>query len=442
MSPQPMHIENTLTDDNRAALASLIGRGERDEPFLFVGRERIFEDIEEQLRQVNEKGMSFDNAAIIQGPPGSGKTSVLRELEHRYDAAAQVIPVHLDGHQLSDGFSVAKTFLKSSGFERLLQQQATQKWIHGHLGDKHIGLKAGYETTTHAFRQRFKDGEFVWDVLEECLDVPPGTTFLVLIDEAQQVMPDTSSDINRIAITLARGKTENLRTVTVFAGLPDTGSRLSDVGVSPRLTTDVKHSLGSLSGEMTRIILDAFWSHPPFGFPDMPRSTRETFNDAIAYVSEGYPRHLQSYLRGIASAFLCETPAVTLKHVLDIGHTLRIDFYKDVISRVDHPDYIKSIGACLRTARPLTVPEVQMIAVDEYGMPLAEAQSAFKKALHCGLVEIDDSKDEDAEHLRVPIPSLQTYFEQMRGRDSTIAVLERNVWDLLESRGNSVDLNC
>ncbi len=83
-----------------------------------------------------------------------------------------------------------------------------------------------------------------------------------------------------------------------------------------------------------------------------------------------------------------------------------------------------------------------MIAVDEYGMPLAEAQSAFKKALRCGLVEIDDSKDEDAEHLRVPIPSLQTYFEQMRGRDRTIAVLERSVRDLLESRGDRVDLNC
>lgn len=431
-----MHIENNVTDRNREALDSLVRKGDRREPFLFVGRDAIFEDVEKQLWELREAGRSLDNAHVIEGPPGSGKTSVLRELRNTYIHSEDVLPVHLTGNHLNHPPQFVGTFAESCGFGNNFVHGTTQKAYQGTLGIKGITLGVGYGSSKLTPVERLQTGEPVWSVLNNCLEVPSDKLFIVLIDEAQRVRA-TYEDLNDIAISLGDGETGQLKVFTVFSGLSDTRQKLSDVGVSPRITGSKPSRLGTLQESEVQLVLDEFWSHSQFGFHDIPANTLAAFNQAIIETSECYPRHLQAYMRGIAGEFVSGTPRITLERVLEIGHEFRVDHYEDVLDRVDFGEYGEALTECLRqrgTGETFTAYEVKDIAKTKFGMTNERIDTVFHQCIHCGVFEVDDQYEKVKRHLQVPIPSLRTHLSTGRDRKKTIELLRDRCRHLLSAR--------
>ena len=77
--------------ERRQALAAFIDEGERAQPPVFTGREKVIEDIAGAAELVYRKWLSGSVDAmdpgltrLVQGAPGAGKTALLRRLQERW----------------------------------------------------------------------------------------------------------------------------------------------------------------------------------------------------------------------------------------------------------------------------------------------------------------------------------------------------------------------
>lgn len=408
-----MRIEVNLTQGNRENLAAFAKRGDRREPMFFVGREKILQDIEEQLQETNEAEGSLSNARLIQGPPGSGKTSILAKLNERYGKADTVVPVRLSGEQLRNPAAVATAFVKSCGFNEKVLGRAHQTRVSGRAGTRWIGASGNYGSLTASPLDRITQGIPVLDLLDDYISPPSETTFLVLVDETQRIASDEGQAVNSVAVALADGNTGKMKTLTVFGGLSDTGARLTSVGVSPRITQGAKHLLGAFEKSEARELLSTFIAHKPFGLDKLEIQAKEGIVDSVVEASECYPRHLHGYMQGLSQTLANTTSAyVELKDLLEFGHTSRLDYYDDLLG-------FANLGTCAAVIskvvtqtpsnKSFTFGDLKKAATEHYGMTSKETEQAYETAIHCGVLEVDTSHPIPERHLRMPIPSFRTY---------------------------------
>ncbi len=409
-----MKTKVDFTEDEREALRAFAARGSRREPLFFVGREDVFETIEQQLREVREHGGSLANAKVVRGPPGSGKSALLNEFDKRYKNTP-TIPVVLKGEELHNPKAVAQRFVQACGFDKYLLFKSRQKRVSARLGASWLGVGGEYGTSQISPMEHIERGMPVLQLLDLCLEMSKEMVFLVLVDEAQRVLSDKGEEggINTLAVALSDKNTDSLKIMTVFAGLPDTGTRLSSVGVSPRLISDsIKtHLLGAFEEPEVRRIVEKTLAHEFLGLYRLPSHIKEAITDAIVEASDCYPRHIQSYLEGMTTTFE-RTPNgafLTLDDLLKLGHKNRLNYYDELFDFPELKRYKKATSIVLKSKapdEPFTRIEIDGVAISQCGMSEDAVEGAYNQAIHCGIFEEVDVMDET---LRMPVPSFRTY---------------------------------
>ena len=403
-----MKVLNTLSGHHKEALTTFFRKRDRQEPFAFVGRHEIFDAVEIELGTTRAEGRSLPNPLVIQGPPGSGKTSVLRELAKTYEDST-VIPVPLSGDELHSKQDVAIAFVQALGLPKTLLKTRTESILQGRLGVEWGHLSIGKQTHKRLPIEEIESGESLWSVLADHVKIPKDIVFLALVDEAQRIDPDTHHTHNHIAVTLADGRTHDLKIVTVFGGLSRTTERLKDVGVSRRLSVGSAHQIGSLDPADVKALVGAFLSHKPFGL-DQLALNRLALVEQVADASECYPRHLTSYLRGIAQECINDSAHVDLDRALQHGQKHRVEFYEEVVtdSRLSAlEDVLVTLAQSKSINENFSKKEIQEIAQATYGMEREDFENAYNKAILSGILTEGMKPPKRADFA---IPSMRTFF--------------------------------
>ncbi len=397
---------------------------------MFVGRDEPIEDIEYALRRTREAGRTLSNIRIVQGAPGTGKTSLLHHIASRYEGEGAVVPVRLSGEILASPVAVASSFVRACGFTPQVLSRSYTKAAQGGFGIRWLGA-----TRTSALHDsdpmtRLGQGAPLWDVLDNFIEVPSGCVFLALIDEAQRISTDDRSDKNVIATQLHDGNTGELITATVFGGLSDTMSRLASVGISRPPESSI-HRLSSLTNDETQQAIEGFLDHDDFGLQFSPED-RQLLVHVIIQVSEGYPRHLHSYFRGLAKALseLSEKDReLDIEHVLARGHEMRIHFYEIRLNMADLGEYERALIDLAREN-----PEAQAFDSEALleramrrGLTRAEAMKSHQNAIHCGVIDRAPNAPRDKEQVCFPIPSFRTYMASGGDKEKTLAIMTEGV---------------
>ena len=253
----------------------------------------------------------------------------------------------------------------------------------------------------------------VLHMLDDYIELPRNTTFLVLVDETQRIIRNEGHRVNKVGVALADGNTGRLKTLTVFGGLSDTGAKLAHVGVSPRLTQDGHFQLKALEEQDVRDLLAAFFEHAPFGLNTLPERAKGEITDAIMAASECYPRHLHGYMRGLALS-LVHHRQVDVDRLMESGHEIRIRYYDDLLKFAKIKDYAEAISRLVRNKSVrdgFTFDELEKVARDECGMSSNEIKDAHEKAIHGGILEEDTTGSILDARLRLPVPSFRAYAE-------------------------------
>jgi len=416
-------LQKPLTQSNREALYHFSRTEDREPPLVFVGREAPIEDIEYALRRTREAGRTLSNIRIVQGPPGSGKTSLLHQVAGRYETQGAVVPVRLSGEVLTSPIAVASSFIRACGFEPQVLSRSHTKAAQGGFGIRWLGATLTSSVNDLDPMTRLSQGAPLWDVLDNFLQVPSGCMFLVLVDEAQRISPDDRNDKNVIATQLHDGNTGELIITTVFGGLSDTASQLAAVGIS-RPPESCIHHLSSLTSDETQEAIEGFLDHDDFGLVLSPND-RQLLVRVIVQVSEGYPRHLHSYFRGLARTLSDQTKSFDLEQVLAHGHEMRINFCEMRLNMAD-------LGAYERALIDFAKENPEAHAIDserileramQRGQTRTEAMKSHQNAIHCGVIDRAPSTARDKEQVCFPIPSFRTYMGTGGDREKTRALM-------------------
>ena len=285
---------------DESGLRDFTAAGEKSPPPVFVGREGVISDILAAAGRAwgpgggrrGEPGMT----RIVHGAPGSGKSSVLAEIQSRLsgtgnDASPRLLAV--SSTRLAARTGVSRVLAALAAAARTGQSE----WLR--LGrDVFSRIRSGVDGvsvagTGLAFRE--KD---IADLtaLEEAL--PPSDwrgPVILAVDEAQNLPPDKQTP----AAQLLRGIHEadpGLPLTLVLAGLGDTPDVAGRMGLTRVLA---QHPLGGLSGEETEELMTGFCRR--FGIESGSAENRLA---ALAEPCEGWPRHLHFALQALGAAAL------------------------------------------------------------------------------------------------------------------------------------------
>ena len=424
-----INLGRSLTPDNQAALYHFSRTEDREPPLVFVGRDEPIEDIEYALRRSRESGTTLSNIKIVQGAPGTGKTSLLHHIAGRYEDEPTVVPVPFSGDVLTNPIAVVSGFLSACGLSANALSRAFSEKKEGRHGLRWLGMSVERGTTVQSPLEQLNNGVPIWDVLDDFLEIPTGTVFLLLIDEAQRIERDAGSEKNLVATQLHDGNTGALVVVSVFAGLSDTASQLAHVGISRPPETSVHH-LDRLSPPEAEEVVAGFLDHEDFGLSLVAREDRDRLAQLLAQVSEGYPRHLHSYLRGIAKECVADNGAqIDLEKVLAHGHSMRIHFCETRLRMANLGDYQRALFNFVRDnpdRSSMSAHDLIDLAVT-LGMSRADANRAHAYAIHCGVLDMKPNIALNEGAVHFPIPSFHTYMQTGGDRAKSLAALTESV---------------
>ena len=261
--------------------------GERGAPTVFVGRE--FE-IGEVIARANDlaKAVKPGRTVVVQGPPGAGKTALLRELAGRFQAlgaghrvVGPLLPWSADGQRTVLAHLARALFGVDPADFRRTRERRTGARVGVSAGLKGEAANTRSETVAPAAVEG-------WDafVLEFGQEPVLGPT-LLLVDEAQTFEPDGG-------LLLNLHNQETFPVQVVCAGLSSTEDRLRSIGLT-RLGDESVLDLGPLAGAETRACVEgtlarlaADESHIDGDFA--PWIT------PITAASQDWPQHLALYL--------------------------------------------------------------------------------------------------------------------------------------------------
>lgn len=319
MPVKPLILQRPYTDDEaRANLRSYIAREDRGSPPIFVGREAIIQKIANEVSDCRSNtGETTCFTTVIYGAPGSGKTSLLTELKERLDGGIEdgkrvdvsVVAATISGHQLSSSEIVANALIGA---------------YNGHQ------LDASDDETSRRLRDQVQDSGSVWPTVIANTDMNiEDTVFLLLIDETQRIKGDIYNNPcgeNSVVCDVHDGffSTNGIKIVPVFVGLPDTVSVLNDRGLTRLKGHAIR--LGEFTEDETKDLVDRWMRHPEFGFEGLfSDSDISRVSKMIMVASEGWPRHVNSYLRELGHSLLEHSSrndmTIDLDEAFERGHS-------------------------------------------------------------------------------------------------------------------------
>ena len=458
MSEKPLVLTRPYTDEvARANLLTFAGRGDRNDPPNFVGRkeiiERVIQDVEECKQNTSDReGFT----SVIQGAPGSGKTSLLKEIEKQMrespgSVSELLIVVPMRWEQLSSASRVASALIDaySERHRYLIENETTTEgWSAGFKG---TGVRKETTTRNMTIEEQVRADERPWPAVIDTLPLDiENTVFLLLIDEAQNIEACSRAGVKNSLVTNVHDgfqATDGLKIVPVFAGLSDTASVLATRGAS-RLR-DSTIPLSGLEDDETEDLVTQWLQHPRFGFEGLfSTSDIGRVSKMIAVASEGWPRHINAYLRGLASTVLTHSSnkgmTVDLGEAIERGHESRLIYYGDRLLTAGLGKYEKVIRDSAQRFpdnKYVTEDTISEVAKGDYGMDDSAITSGHNQAIHAGILEPVSVLDRH--RFKFPIPSLLTYMQVGWDQDRFKERMRTNVksfahrWKDTDSAGES-----
>lgn len=393
---------------------------DRAAPVHFAGRRDELDHI-----LVNARHPAAGNTMVVQGAPGAGKTSLLREAAKRFrEAGGQALlydaPWSKDGEDdVIRDIAVAALGLDPGVFSTTERSAKTAKGAIVGVGGsvtKTVQTPPVELTRWTAFVRRYRE------VARDSRNV------LVLVDESQNLDDDAGELIHALHTQ------SDFPFTLVCGGLSDTKDKLRDIGVA-RLGGDAILRIGALTHEEARdsVLHTLHWTLDRCTQPPVRHDEDhvEQWTNELADASLGWPQHVASYLSGTWRALagaerLDLGDAGNLKAALDRGAAMCRDYYEGRIdaSQTD-PAVILAAHGALAAGGDAFVRVCAAIeeAVDR--LPAARRAlhhrshpdgtlECYAKMLKAGVIE-----ERDGERLGVPIPSMTKHLEDVVARRQT-----------------------
>ena len=424
MSENTLRLQLPYPDgEAQANLRDYVEADDRDPPPIFVGRETIIERVARDVARCQRNTQSAACFTVaIHGAPGSGKTSLLDEIKKRLGGTEETIGavtvVQLEGNELADNAHVAEVFIDEYRGRHSNARVEKTTACTKKLGFKETGLEHQTTTTWSTIEQQIRSRGSLWSAIQENTSIEDeNAVYLLLVDEAQNISggnPDQTGR-NDIAINLHAGfkATAGLKIVPVFAGLSDTLSVLSVRGISRIKGSSIQ--LGALTQSETTELVTDWMRHDEFGFQNLfIASDINRVAKMITVASEGWPRHVNTYLRELGRSVLeqgvNDKIEVDLNGVFDRGHNDRLRYYGDRMTAARLGRYREVIRDAARRSLDgvVTKESLSTIAEDEYELPESKHESLHENAIHAGILE--QAAAQNYNQFKFPIPSLLTYM--------------------------------
>ena len=428
------HEPLELPEDQLTSIRDYSRQGERRTPLVFHGRNEIREQISQSIEMIKKGaiGSFVDDSLtyIISGVPGSGKTSLLRQFSE--DNADQAYFINVLGSDLADQAQFITSAMESMEIPRdsvdIYKSQTTTT---------SSGLKALFANLSRNKSTTIQSGVSQpgshWYMLEELLMNKFKTRKLnkpivLCVDEAQNIQVD--SPFTQLLIQrLHTMRTGGLKIIPIFAGLSNTTSQLSEVGLS-RPEPKNQFTIGKLSKFESKQVVTDIVRHEQFGLTDnfLPNNLNRLAS-ILSNVSEQWPRHLNHYIKGFFSILYNtqkENPraqSVDIQGALDIGNQARVNYYallKELMSYGKAKDFNQKVLANLfQKSKEISANEMFDLGL-ESGV-LTNKEDFYTVLNECTkrgfLQEIRN------ETYSVPIPSLRTFLTNQFDPQETLRVL-------------------
>ncbi|MCY4656707.1 MAG: ATP-binding protein [Gammaproteobacteria bacterium] len=337
--PMEIEFQSHLNDDEQKRLVSYLRRNERMQPIAFEGRHDIRKHIKEQITAVRESPEPICSTVVVQGAPGAGKTSLLRQIKHdvlNMPNSGDIIPILIEIEQFNDPMLLLEKFLDHGKVNYESISKSYSEDGKGTFNLSVLKFEGGIQAHLPALDTRVRESPGrIWNVIRQSLYPGDDPIFILLVDESQRVKPndrDTNTLLANIhgAINLA-----GLRIIPVFAGLSDTDDALSQVGITREACEDF--ILDSLSpDEGARVVLSSLnaLGLKKLFYPE----DKANLVHQISIAGDVWPRHIHSYLHAlVAEIVLCQKEGRThidMDKVLDEGHDERISYYFRRLKRI------------------------------------------------------------------------------------------------------------
>lgn len=362
----------------------------------FVGREREIAMFLQALELTAEEGGSAgkDEALLVQGPPGAGKTALLEECA----ALASQRPNHTVLRVLPEELCSVRGLIKaidSALGVRVASRLSRALDERGWRIDP-IGLPprpGGRESAATLMKAR----ESAWK----------HQVIVLLVDEAQNIPADSARA--RAVISYLHGGARKARILLACYGLGNTQDKLAELGAS-RLAHGRLTTLQPLAVEQARESIGRVFSSCGVA---APAPDRDRWLEALAALSLGWPQHL----RAIASVALehlaargMNLSASSLEAVIQAGRAARKRYYDQRLSGVMLwlPVY-REIAEALRRANAshLRLDQIAEIACPHLARWDLSLEEFLSRTLRAGVLGAQDSR------YSIPIPSFADHLRRI-----------------------------
>ncbi len=399
-----------MSEFKRAELQRFVWMREKSYPPVFVGRQVLLDEILTIARMTGAEGVGIPgNTTVIQGAPGSGKSSVLSELEIRAPRAINARVVNIANTDLEQNIpDVTRAIAFAASRDNAqwfdIWSQSGPEWLQRLPQMKGFNIPR-YESLIDLQRYR------------------PASTWtapvIVAVDEAQRFPENKSAPYAQFMQEIHDAKGVRLPLTLVLAGLGDTQSVIRSMGLTHGLRP---HPLGCFDAEELDELTGAWCAH--FGITVGAQRDRI---DRLMSPTDGWPRHVHWAQQALAEALL--VPGVD-------GDADRITDWTTVHHRSDqlrHGYYQTQFSDVMDYSPKLTAQILYDVALAEMQGNILNASQIRKKIksycesdrtgdfecppehtyaefithlIHCGALQ----QDPDNDGILCPIPSFQSYI--------------------------------
>ena len=360
---------------------------------------------------------------LIQGAPGSGKTSLLKQIKKDL-RDREITYLRATGSSLGSVESFLDVLANDLPQISILRtkETATRRVTGG------VPSVAQAENEWGSEKRRSP----VWELIQRALNTRSKKLIVLCVDEIQNTPSLVDRERNTLLDDLSLGLTLQLRILPIFAGLSDSRDVLRRAGIS-RLNQEFVFSLGRMESDDAEMVVQKSITHAGFGLEGAFSAKNLTYiSKLLAKVSDGWPRHLDFYVKGVLSELAkdqaTENPQCKFDFnaVLDHGNRARVAYYEELVSSfgVREPEFLKILTANLDVSGRIAYSDVREGAVNK-GISREGVIATWEEAIHVGLLEPISQNPVGPNH-KVPIPSLATYVRNSYSNEATLVDLQHD----------------